>query len=249
MKISPIRSQKIQPDEENPYWMSFSDIMAGLLIIFVLASLALILELNQKKTNLMEKSKEIAKAEKVRRDVLTEIKKTLAQKGITVEVSENHSVLRIPNKQLSFKSDEHKIPKRFQKDILEIGSALYSAVIKKNRQLYLDTIFIEGHTDNLKTSREMGNWGLSTFRAISIWNFWLTNLPKQKSSGLKSLKNKDNTPLFSMSGYAETRPISKNQASDLARAKNRRIDIRFTIKRPTVSDIKAALDGSRRGKK
>ena len=32
-------------DDENPYWISFSDIMAGLLVIFILASLVLILEL------------------------------------------------------------------------------------------------------------------------------------------------------------------------------------------------------------
>ena len=31
-------------DDENPYWISFSDIMSGLLVIFVLASLALILQ-------------------------------------------------------------------------------------------------------------------------------------------------------------------------------------------------------------
>ncbi len=32
-------------DEENPYWMSFSDIMSALLVIFILASVILILRL------------------------------------------------------------------------------------------------------------------------------------------------------------------------------------------------------------
>jgi hypothetical protein len=32
-------------DEENPYWMSFSDIMSALLVIFILASVILILKL------------------------------------------------------------------------------------------------------------------------------------------------------------------------------------------------------------
>ena len=35
-------------DEENPYWVSFSDLMSGLLIIFILAAVALIIELTQK---------------------------------------------------------------------------------------------------------------------------------------------------------------------------------------------------------
>ena len=35
------------------------------------------------------------------------------------------------------------------------------------------TIFIEGHTDNrpLQGFMGKGNWGLSTFRAISLWQF------------------------------------------------------------------------------
>ena len=39
------RYQSSGADEENPYWISFSDIMSGLLIVFILAALALILEL------------------------------------------------------------------------------------------------------------------------------------------------------------------------------------------------------------
>ena len=31
-------------DEENPYWMSFSDIMSALLVIFILASVILMLK-------------------------------------------------------------------------------------------------------------------------------------------------------------------------------------------------------------
>ena len=44
--------RKYQPanpvDEENPYWMSFSDIMSALLVIFILAAVALMVQLMEK---------------------------------------------------------------------------------------------------------------------------------------------------------------------------------------------------------
>ncbi|MDU3956382.1 MAG: chemotaxis protein MotB, partial [Pseudomonas aeruginosa] len=39
------KSKEVSVDEENPYWMSFSDIMSALLVIFILASVILILQL------------------------------------------------------------------------------------------------------------------------------------------------------------------------------------------------------------
>lgn len=235
------RTQPINVDEENPYWISFSDIMAGLLVIFIMASLALILELiqvqeklKQTQIEVMEAIKEIAKAEQVRRDILYEIKEELMQKNILVEVSDNDSVLRIPDEQLSFRTNQYAIPaeKSSQTIVMEIGNALHHSIIKQGRYKYLDTVFIEGHTDSRRSPRHMGNWGLSTFRAISIWNFWNENLDQE--SPLSSLKNHDGKPLFSVSGYAETRPVNLTESTEAELRQNRRIDIRFTVKRPTI---------------
>lgn len=231
----------VNVDEENPYWISFSDIMAGLLVIFIMASLALILELiqvqeklQQTQTEVLEAIKEIAKAEQVRRDILYEIKEELIQKNILVEVSDNDSVLRIPDEQLSFRTNQYVIPsdKAIQMVVMEIGNALQRSITKEKRSQYLDTVFIEGHTDSRRSPRHMGNWGLSTFRAISIWDFWNEHLNQERP--LSSLKNHDGHPLFSVSGYAETRPINFTESTEAELRQNRRIDVRFTVKRPTI---------------
>ena len=47
-------SEAERPDDENPYWISFSDMMAGLLILFVLACLVLILELANTKDSVSD---------------------------------------------------------------------------------------------------------------------------------------------------------------------------------------------------
>ena len=49
---------------------------------------------------------------------------------------------------------------------------------------------------------------------------------------MSRLNNKDGKPLFSVSGYGEARPAVANQVTEEDFKRNRRIDIRFTIRRP-----------------
>jgi len=244
-------------DEENPYWMSFSDIMAGLLVIFVLAAVALILELTQKSEQWDDAIKEIAKAEQVRKDLLREIEAELNAQHIPVKISDNDTVLRIPEDVLTFRQGSFDIPSddKYQGIALDIGKVLFTSISKEERWKYLDTIFVEGHTDKVpyRNIAIKGNWGLSTFRAISVWNYW--NSMMEEGSRLEELNNHIGTKLFSVSGYAATRPTPCSNNGDniddpdlcplgpldagLSLRKNRRIDIRFTVRRPALEDYQA----------
>lgn len=250
--------RKAQPaavDEENPYWMSFSDIMSALLVIFILASVVLILQLMEIREQLKEQQEqfqqelvELKKAEEVRRTILKEAVETLRARGIPVEVSENQTVLSIPNELLGFDTGAYDIAPAFQARALEIGEVIHEVISKEDRVEYLDTVFVEGHTDNrpYNNAQIKGNWGLSTFRAISLWQFWAASLPE--SEQLNRLANKEQKPLFSVSGYGETRPVVFDQVSEDDFKRNRRIDIRFTIRRPDSAQyeqVKARLEGAK----
>ncbi|OFC09614.1 chemotaxis protein MotB, partial [Pseudomonas aeruginosa] len=221
------------------YWMSFSDIMSALLVIFILASVILILQLMEIQKELKERQVqfeqelvELKKAEQVRRTILDEAVEALRKRGIKVEVSENHTVLSIPNDLLGFDTGAYDIHAAYQARALEIGKVINEVISREDRVEFLDTIFIEGHTDNrpLQGFMGKGNWGLSTFRAISLWQFWGSALSPDEQ--LARLKNKDGKPLFSVSGYGETRPVLVDQQTEDDFKRNRRIDIRFTIRRP-----------------
>lgn len=233
------KSKEVSVDEENPYWMSFSDIMSALLVIFILASVILILQLMEIQRELKERQVqfeqelvELKKAEQVRRTILDEAVEALRERGIKVEVSENHTVLSIPNDLLGFDTGAYDIHVAYQARALEIGKVINEVISREDRVEFLDTIFIEGHTDNrpLQGFMGKGNWGLSTFRAISLWQFWGSALSPDEQ--LARLKNKDGKPLFSVSGYGETRPVLVDQQTEDDFKRNRRIDIRFTIRRP-----------------
>ena len=120
MRLNPRKAA--QAEVENPYWISFSDIMAGLLAIFILTLVTLMIQLYQQiaiqkevKKKVENALSELAQIDDVRKELLIEIQDNLQKKGIHVEIQENHSVLRIPDDQLYFKSGKHDIPKKLEK--------------------------------------------------------------------------------------------------------------------------------------
>lgn len=230
-------------EEENPYWISFSDVMAGIVVLFMLASVALMLEMAVEKAEVDAAIMSASEADQVRIALLTDVERELKSKGIPVEIVESHTVIRIPEEAISFRQGEYAIPENSDsmKNALEVGRVLYDALVIAGRTEHLDTISIEGHTDSAPYNNVgiKGNWGLSTFRAISVWEFWNEHLGARD---LGSLVNHSGQPLFSVSGFGSTRP-DPSTISDLdseeSRSKNRRIDLRITIKRPAIESYKS----------
>lgn len=248
------RTKSRNVDEENPYWVSFSDLMSALLVVFILAAVALIIELTQKQNEFDQEIEKLKQAEQARRDILHDIRDELAKQNVTVLIADNDTVLRIPESTLSFDSDRDEIPTNPEviKAVTLIGEVLHKAISQPvdntdqrlKRFEYLDTVFIEGHTDSLRSYRDKGNWGLSTFRAISLWEFWNTNLNVDPALG--ELKNGYGKVLFSVSGYAETRRVNEKELTGDDRRANRRIDIRFTVKRPELADYQAVSEQTKK---
>lgn len=246
------RRSKSQSNEEgDSFWISFSDLMSALVMIFILAVVVLVLQLSEKQQELSgqqdkvqvqqdrfnEQVSTLREAEIVRKDMLEEMQKTLKDRGIDVLITENNSVLSIPSEKLGFAAASYDIDDEFKGVALSIGSVISESIQTDDRMQFLDTVFVEGHTDNVvfKGLEGTGNWGLSTFRAISLWSLWDEELSPTLNLG--KLENQSSQLLFSVSGYGQSRPVASQQDNDANRAANRRIDIRFTIVRPDADDL------------
>ncbi len=225
------RNNNKKVDVENHYWISFSDLMSGLLLIFMLATAVLILELTEKKSKVNEAIQELADADSVRTVVLKEVELNLQKLGIKVIVDSNGTLLRIPESTLAFKSNSDEIPKNSIKILKIIGNELHASLLADNRIEYFNTIFVEGHTDSDRCFLAKGNWGLSTYRAINVWKFW------NKYNNFAKLKNYSGQSLFSVSGYGATRRVNEIEKTSEDKKANRRIDIRFTVKNPSLQDL------------
>ena len=260
-----ILSRRRSEESEETVWISFSDFMTALLTVFMLAAVALVFSLSQEQDALAQARSEAEQAkaaaeqaqargdrfdtmlsslgtgEQVRADMVTEIRDTLAAQGIRVEVDPTTSVLRVPVDLLGFDSGSSQILSQHEANALVIGEVIADVLLKDDRFMLLDTVFVEGHTDDIPMDGLFGgNWGLSTNRAISLWRLWQDNL----SADLDTLVGHSGERLFSVSGYADTRPVNANQSSDGDRTANRRIDIRFTEHRLSEEEISAIRDAT-----
>jgi flagellar motor protein MotB len=238
---------------EESVWISFSDFMTALVTVFILAAVALVFSLSEEQDALAQAKAEavaaqargdrfdrvldsLGNSERARASMVTEIRRSLATRGIRVEVDPTTSVLRIPVDLLGFASGSADISPRHRANALIIGRVISEVLLKGKRYRMLDTVFVEGHTDDRPISGVFGgNWGLSANRAISLWRLWEAELP----TGLDSLKGRSGERLFSVSGYADTRPVTRSQVTDVDRSLNRRIDIRFTEHRLSEAEIDA----------
>lgn len=249
-------------EEENPFLLSFSDLMASLLAIFILALVVMMIQLHNDRQKvqisiikLKESLAEIQQAqnavasalegvglrEKSLRGMLEEIQRDLKEQGVEVMVSDTG--LHIQEKGLSFELNRFEIQDRYKPAADLIGAALLNALRNEKNREILDTVFIEGHTDSVPNRREMGNWGLSTYRAISLWLYW-TESPGTYAElkDLKSLAQEEERPLISISGYADTRPLGFEDAIpkpgvEIGNPADRRIDIRFTLASQEKKDL------------
>ncbi|MBM9520103.1 OmpA family protein [Desulforhopalus vacuolatus] len=233
----PPRYRGTADEADNPYWMSFSDIMAGLLVIFILVCATLLLRLTQMENKVSQNINELKQASRARSEILNEIVVELKRQNIRVEISDNDSVLRIPEQAFHFDTGSYEIKPEHRETAKRIGQVLYYSITKDERWKYLETVFVEGHTDSRNArSYKMGNWELSAMRAISLWKFWIENT--SYGVKLKGLRNRQKKLLFSVSGYSSTRRVVEKEDSREAMRKNRRIDIRFTTRQPSLMELR-----------
>lgn len=248
------RTRRKPLTDDTSHWISFTDLMSALLLIFILAVAILAMNLGQQQKTMASQQSEFSEqvgelrtAEKVRAEMLQEAQTSLKEAGIEVKITHNDTVLSIPTETLGFDTGEFDIRDENQNVALTIGRVISDTIRKEDRMKYLDTVFVEGHTDNANFDglEGTGNWGLSTFRAISLWQLWEGKLPS--ASKLGTLEGEDSQPLFSVSGYSDTRPANATQETDELKAANRRIDLRFTIIRPAsevLEEIEQGYDES-----
>ena len=227
--------------ESGHYYISISDLMTSLLFIFILILVYVMLSFVQKEEMLNKEVQKLEKNIESRSNLLVELQKDLKSQGINIDIDEKNGNMRLKSDVL-FESASAELKDEGKRQISEIAKLL---VVKMNQNEYknaIDTIFIEGHTDNIpirssKNCRDKWtNKELSSQRAINTFVTMIYASDKK----IKDLENIKGKKLISYSGYADTRPLCIENTKE-CRDKNRRIEFYFTVNTPNLKNIKEKM--------
>jgi len=235
-------------EDDEGYFISMSDMLTGLLFIFII----LLLYFAQ---TFQKTTQELTGANEARTKLLKEIELEMNRAGFGAKAYPAEGVLRLENIAM-FDPDKADLLPDGEKAVdklahlflaklpcyshVKIGARIPPCPPSRHSGQYIDTILIEGHTDNkprLAQNNRDTNIDLSANRSISTYErLRLTN-----KNSIDDLVNRIQSangveldyPILSVSGYGFTRPRPDSRSdSEIDRRRNRRIDIRFLMVTP-----------------
>jgi chemotaxis protein MotB len=212
------------------YLASSSDLMIGILFIFIIMVVYLAVEIKR------VQSENGRSADPVR-SLVEEMGQRLRDKGVRVQLDPDSGVIALPSDALFDRGKA--VPTQGAVEAIMKTDAVLREVLPcyvsaaprsgKNcsklnqRGVELETVMIEGHTDSDQYANDPArNWHLGLDRARYVF--------EELSRGeLGQLKNKKGQPLLGVSSYADSRPSKMVAGASDPKAKDRRVELRFIL--------------------
>lgn len=229
-------AQELVAEEEN-YFVSMTDLMVGLVFIFIILLMYFAMQFQ-------DVTEELTGANKTRAEILEELQRTLKEKGVPVVIDSEDGILRLPDSIL-FDSGQRDLKEIGRANVNHLAEALadilpcYSDGLPKSPRCphskhKLESVYIEGHTDSDRYAGTGGlkdNWDLSVVRATNTYRALIEFQPGL--SNLCAQKTGQCDPILSVSGYGPQRPVPGSNGTELERKQqNRRIDLRLIMMTP-----------------
>lgn len=222
-------SDHAQEESTEHFFTSFTDLLVGVIFLFMLLLMVFAL-------NLKNEAPPKIITEEIRAALLRTIAERMEQRGMPVTVDLGNGILRLPAA-LLFESGAWELTENGRQVVSTLSQVLgevlpcaassgdTSACGALNLNGMLDSVLIEGHTDNqpFTDAQGHGNWELSAFRAIDVYKTMVATTPSLAGA----ITNRNGQPIVGVSAYADTRPTTLQELDP-----NRRIDLRFTMRSP-----------------
>lgn len=250
--------------EESNYMMSVADIMSGLMFIFIITLAIFVVDFlvaskehEVKMSQLTEILNQLDENNIMRGQMLTDMQEAMAKKSVEVEIDQEHGVLRLNENSIRFDTGSSRLNDEQMARLTVVAEVLadilpcYAENQPDNGKCVpetrgkIDSVFVEGHTDNVPITGRLrqvyqDNWELSAHRAMFTYRA-ITG----EQSLLADMINSNDLPIMSVSGYGEGRPVPGHSYDVPTNDPiNRRIDFRFIMTPPSLTETQAALEGN-----
>ena len=215
-----------QGGDDNVFWVTMSDLLLGLVVVFLVLFVFAITGFAQNKVNEQEKQYEVTE----------KIAKELQKNNIKAEADKFSGTIKISDLELFALNSAELSPKG--KAYMSKFVPVYLNTIMKDEKIKenITRIIIEGHTDSqtfagAKTEEEkyFKNMDLSLRRASAVEQYIVFS----NYSG-KEKYEKDLFKLLSVEGKGPSEPVLVNGKEDYA--KSRRVELKLVFKDKSILD-------------
>jgi len=213
-------------DEGHDYWISYADLLAGLLMVFALLLLTALFYYQGQVTRVRDLLE-------TRREIVRQIQERLeGAEGVNVVVDSVTGSVNLGSEVL-FNEDEAQLLPQGERQLRAFAEEYLGILLGTDRyQEHLRAIVIEGHTND--NGPYMYNLDLSQRRAFSVMAFLLENSPRYQQA-LREFVTA-NGRSFSDPIYEEDNPAVVDDV------RSRRIEIRFRLNdREVIQEIMERL--------
>jgi flagellar motor protein MotB len=232
-------------DVDGGYIASASDLMIGLLFVFIILVVVLALEQRRQQQAVDAQRARVIGAGDPLIVVTGAIGDALRKAAPNVRVDPKTGVISLPEGAL-FARGSAQLSESGRQLLSRAADQLAEAMpcfVDNQRAKRtctgnpygheIETVFIEGHTDSVPyASGAKDNFDLSLARARAVEQVMVLNGP------LVDFKNKAGQQVFSFSAYADKRPLPNTDPTD---GQNRRVDLRIVLSYKPIEDLIPAL--------
>lgn len=233
-------------NEETTYWLSYSDMMAALLLVFVLIisftlmqskklfeekeseleqQHSLLVEqqskLEEQQNLLIEQQEKLDKIIGVRTNLVEALKEEFDGSDLKVSIDPNTGSITLDSSIL-FDVNKYDIKPSGQSVLEDFLPRYIGVLLKPEYKDYVSEIIIEGHTDTNGTY--MHNLELSQDRALSVARFCLD----EKNSILSKEQLNELRPILTANGRSYSDPIYDSNGN-VDMAASRRVEFKFRL--------------------
>lgn len=256
-------------EEGENYFVSMTDMMVGVLFIFIIMLMVFALDFRTK-TDVQEDAIDVARqvarklnelrsqvrgeiasldeAQAVRRQLLEDIEGQLRAEGLNVQVDEANGVLRLTEDAVRFEPARSDLAGKAKANVDKIARVL-DRVLPAYTSCRMETETASCRTGGGPSVETVFVEGHTDPTGIDTTNWQLSteravNTYRAIVAGapsLRALRNQRHEEIVSVSGYAATRPIDEANNRE-AWAKNRRIDLRFVMEVDSRERLHEILD-------
>lgn len=206
-----------EEEPQNPFALSIGDLMAALLLIFILLLSSTLLRLQdefENKTQIAERYTAIK--EDIYNQLMIEFKEDLEKWNAYIDPDE--LIFRFKEPDILFGINQYKVKPEFETILKEFFPRYITVLSKPEFKENIEEIRIEGHTDN--SGSYFHNMELSQNRTRSVLTYVLENTLDE------TIDKKWVQLNLTANGLSYSKPIADNE-TESGRALNRRVEFRI----------------------